>query len=1253
MGLPRGRALAVIVAAIVVAIGVFVVFRPGDQASAGVDLGDPHAWVEHGIDGELLQINSLTGEVTARIDVAKPGESFSAVPHADGAVVLNSDANSISLVSGQLLSVTSTVPLAGADATAPTNSTSEETESDDETESDSGEMVVFGSSDLAGNVVVVSDTAIVSVDPQTSTTTPIVLPAPLRSILQDEEGNVTALSPESEEVLQLGAGGLTGLADLVDPVGDTGDQRSLVRAGTGTFVVDPSRLSISEVQSDGTFGLPFCTTSAVTGAITGGSGAGDEPVVLAYNPITSTLNVSRPGSGCSDIAIDADVGEFGAPVATGGFAYLPNWTLGRIIVVDLEDERVAANFPFGTRGIPFELDVVGSTVWANERQGPFAAVVDAESITPVAKISTIVAGSSTDIDGEGEGSSLTGGADEPGGLLIIGETGDSVIAPGADAPAGDGVGNGPEAGDVFSVTAPPEAIEPSAIGIAIDPPVSDPEAEPETASPEAEPVTDEPAEQVAEIAETLVANFSVSAGTATEGEVLRFTDSSSGSPVSWTWDFGDGTGAQEPNVEKAWDTEGIYVVSLVVTNAAGAESTQLAEITVVAEEVLLAPAADFSFDRNTIEAGESVLLTSRTTGDVDLLEWDFGDGESSVGPTAEHTYDDAGIYTVTLTASNAAGSSSTSTKITVLSGVDPPTAAIAPIPKTVVQGQFVALESVSLNEPTRLAWDFGDGNTGAGTSTKHAWAEPGTYRIRLTAENSEGSDETFTDIVVTKRIDPPVSQFTQSATEVLLGENVTFTNLSLNDPTKLIWDFGDDTTARGETTTKSWSQPGRYRVTLRATNDAGTNRTGVTITVVRPVDPPTASFDAGTTVVATKTRVNFRDTSGNNPTSWSWNFGDTGVSSNPNTSHEWAKPGTYVVRLTVANEGGSSTAQREIVVKDLPSANFRWEIVEGTTVKFTDTSWDGPTSYSWDFGDGATSTERSPTHTFTGGVFDVKLVVSNDVGASSPKVQQVTTVRAPVARPVCEADGPRLICSGETSARANGFTWAAPDAIANSTPNQSTTILTFPAAGRYDVTLTVSNIAGATDAKTIKGPRVTAGRPPRVIGVAVASIEGDLVRLKANFDRGPTAWAWTVEGAQLVEGGDGPEPLFRVPANGVYTGTVQVSNEFGTDTDPVRFRANGLVTEASFTWQVIEPGVVQFTNTSQARPDAEYEWRFAGAPEVLDGNPAGPTVRYRDAGGTFRAVLLVTDANGNSVYRENVVVPAVEPPPEDPPEEDE
>ena len=795
------RAFAAIGLLLIAALVAFILFRPGEQDSAGVELGDPHAWVEHGIGGELLQINASTGEVTARIEVSEPGEQILAVPHGDGAVVLNDNNNSISLISGTLLAVTANIPIEVEEEAEVSPEDLDDNELDT-TPDEERDRQLFGSPDDTGNVVVVSGDEVRSIDPQSQAQTPIALADPLLSVIQDGQGAVVALPASADEVLRLGPQGLGDATVLSSPVEEASDTqgRALVRAGGSTYIIDPSRLSINELLADGSLGLPFCATSAAVGAIPGGTGPNDDPMILAYNPSSSVLNVSEPGEGCRDISVDIEGDLFGSPVAAGGVAYIPNWGNGRIIVVDLDEEEVVASYPFGRSGTPFELDVVGDTVWANEPQGPFAAVVDAETITPVPKIDTIVAGAA-EIASEGDGAAIIGAAIDGGGLRVIGDTGDAVVSTDDDEDGGTGDGSTPgdDPGDLFDPGEEPTINEPLAVGIQIDQidvepePVTIPEADPE---PEPQPEAD----ANVEVAETLLANFSVSSGSVAEDEIIRFSDTSTGSPTSWTWDFGDGTGINdEPDVEKSWAREGTYIVTMTVTNSAGAQSSRAVEIVVVPKEVLLPPSADFIFDRNTIEVGDSVTFTDRSTGQVDQLSWDFGDGASSVGETASRTFDTVGTFRVTLTASNAAGSDVASINVNVISGVSPPRAVIAPVATNVVTGQALTLTSASENDPTSETWNLDDGTIASGPSVRHSWSTPGTYRVRLTVENSEGTDSTFIDVRVTQRLEPPISQFTQSATEVEVGEVVTFTNLSLNDPDRLIWGFGDDTFANGQT----------------------------------------------------------------------------------------------------------------------------------------------------------------------------------------------------------------------------------------------------------------------------------------------------------------------------------------------------------------------------------------------------------------------------------------------------------------------
>jgi hypothetical protein len=107
--------------------------------------------------------------------------------------------------------------------------------------------------------------------------------------------------------------------------------------------------------------------------------------------------------------------------------------------------------------------------------------------------------------------------------------------------------------------------------------------------------------------------------------------------------------------------------------------------------------------------------------------------------------------------------------------------------------------------------------------------------------------------------------------------------------------------------------------------------------------------------------VNFTDLSSNDPTSWSWNFGDGGTASIKNPTHIYTASGVYTVTLTATNSSGSDveTKVNYITVTALqpPAADFTASattINEGQSVNFTDTSTGNPTSWSWTYYGGGT-----------------------------------------------------------------------------------------------------------------------------------------------------------------------------------------------------------------------------------------------------------------------------------------------------------
>lgn len=129
--------------------------------------------------------------------------------------------------------------------------------------------------------------------------------------------------------------------------------------------------------------------------------------------------------------------------------------------------------------------------------------------------------------------------------------------------------------------------------------------------------------------------------------------------------------------------------------------------------------------------------------------------------------------------------------------------------------------------------------------------------------------------------------------------------------------------------------------------------------------------------------VEFRDTSGGNPTSWRWTFSDdaTVTTAQDPLFHTFTSAGTYVVTMTATNLLGSSTASMNVSVTASSTVNFtasQTNITPGTSVTFLDTSSAGGTAWAWTFGTGqGTSTLRNPSHTYpTAGTYTVALTVT-------------------------------------------------------------------------------------------------------------------------------------------------------------------------------------------------------------------------------------------------------------------------------------
>jgi len=166
--------------------------------------------------------------------------------------------------------------------------------------------------------------------------------------------------------------------------------------------------------------------------------------------------------------------------------------------------------------------------------------------------------------------------------------------------------------------------------------------------------------------------------------------------------------------------------------------------------------------------------------------------------------------------------------------------------------------------------------------------------------------------------------------------------------------------------------------------------------------PPVTNFTGNPTAGQAPLTVAFTDTSSGSPTSWSWTFGDGGTSTAHNPSHVYAV-GTYTVSLTAANQYGSDGETKPNYITASsggvpPAADFVGSPLSGVpplAVGFTDMSTGSPTSWSWTFGDGGTSTAQNPSHTYNAtGQYTVALTATNQYGSNTNTKPNYITVAA-------------------------------------------------------------------------------------------------------------------------------------------------------------------------------------------------------------------------------------------------------------------
>ena len=260
--------------------------------------------------------------------------------------------------------------------------------------------------------------------------------------------------------------------------------------------------------------------------------------------------------------------------------------------------------------------------------------------------------------------------------------------------------------------------------------------------------------------------------------------------------------------------------------------------------------------------------------------------------------------------------------------------------------QFFDRSSASGGAISSWRWDFGDGTTSNEQNPTHVYQDIGLYTVRLTVtdaaqcavtlERSFRISEVIPGSVpqapdggqtsTTTDPDAPQVSIALGADVIKTGVAATFSITPADQATSCAWDFGDGTTSDQCQATHTYMQAGTFTLKVTVTFEGGASRTlSQSLTVARENIKPTADFTFTPFNPRVGRPVGFDSTASRDDdgsiASWSWDLGDSTSATTPNPIHEYVRPGTYTVTLTITdNEGAASEVLRKDIIVGLPLA---------------------------------------------------------------------------------------------------------------------------------------------------------------------------------------------------------------------------------------------------------------------------------------------------------------------------------------------
>ncbi len=409
-----------------------------------------------------------------------------------------------------------------------------------------------------------------------------------------------------------------------------------------------------------------------------------------------------------------------------------------------------------------------------------------------------------------------------------------------------------------------------------------------------------------------------------------------------------------------------------------------------------------------------------------------------------------------------------------------------------------------------------------------------------------------------------------------------------------------------------------------------------------------AAFEADPKAGPAPLAVAFKDTSTGKPEAWKWDFGDGKSSTEANPSNTFEKPGANKVTLTVTRKGSSASHEATIEVKEAVNAAFESKPKSGSaplTVAFADKSTGNPRNWKWDFGDGKSSADASPSHTFEEeGTYGVSLLASGPDEGNASTAEEIIIVKVPpkamfAATPKIGPATLHVEFTDQSRGDIASWSWDFGDGSgADSKSMEQNPTHDFKRPGKYKVKLTVMGAAETEGREFISEINVLEPTKARFTASPLKGIAPLSVTFKDNSPGNPTSWTWVF--------GDNTQPAisqntsheFKAP--GRYQVTLKVSGSGGEHTSIPTEITVYKKAEAGFltkTTSTIDPLMVYFTSRSTG-DIGTYNWSFGDGTKTETFKSGSPFSHVFNKPGTFAIRLTVKGNGGEDSSTQNIIV---------------